>query len=227
MLPAIEGKEILFYERGDDSFLPVHPDFRLIGCMNPGGEIGKKELPLNIRCRFTQLHLQEMTSRSDLVEFVKGLLGASEFVPRIASVYQRLRAEVAHFSLRNLSRGINYLRQAKVSPRGLFDAMSLGFGHYSKLMEEELGVKPQIPALSNMQFKVEAQQVSLYGFSLPLGKALPIAPSETDYIITEGNFPYLLQCLRCVQQPGLPVLLEGPTSGGKTSLVYFLAKISG
>jgi midasin len=25
----------------------------------------------------------------------------------------------------------------------------------------------------------------------------------------------------------LPVLLEGPTSGGKTSLVYFLAKISG
>lgn len=54
LLPAIDGsREVLFYERGDDRFVPVHPEFRVVCCMNPGGDIGKKELPANLRGKFT------------------------------------------------------------------------------------------------------------------------------------------------------------------------------
>jgi midasin len=128
LLPAIEGKDVLFYERGDDSLVKVHPDFRLIGCMNPGGEIGKKELPYNIRCKFTTIFLQEMTSLCDVTEFVKGLLGVNENNHKIANAYLKLRNEIStHFSLRNLSRALHSLRKTKFTHRAVFDAMSLGF----------------------------------------------------------------------------------------------------
>ena len=51
--------------------------------------------------------------------------------------------------------------------------------------------------------------------------------TQSEYIITPSNFPYLLSCLRLLSGSAIPILLEGPTSGGKTSLVYYLAKLSG
>lgn len=41
--------------------------------MNPGSDVGKKELPMNIKANFTTLNLNEMTSRADLIDFVRGM----------------------------------------------------------------------------------------------------------------------------------------------------------
>lgn len=49
MLPIIEGKSLVLYERGDLREIKRHPDFRILTCMNPGSDIGKKELPNNIK----------------------------------------------------------------------------------------------------------------------------------------------------------------------------------
>ncbi len=74
IIPAIEGKEFLFFERGDSEPIVVHPNFRLIGCMNPGTDFGKKELPLNVRRKFTVVNLDEMCDRNDLAIFIQGIL---------------------------------------------------------------------------------------------------------------------------------------------------------
>lgn len=38
--------------------------------MNPMG-IGKKDLPANIKCRFTSIRLREMVDKNDLVHFIR------------------------------------------------------------------------------------------------------------------------------------------------------------
>jgi len=49
LLPIIEGSSLILYERGDMQEITRHKDFRIICCMNPGTDIGKKELPDNLR----------------------------------------------------------------------------------------------------------------------------------------------------------------------------------
>lgn len=46
-------------------------------------------------------------------------------------------------------------------------------------------------------------------------------------MVTDGNLQPLLTLLRAISGSGLPVLLEGPTSAGKTSLVNFVAQLIG
>lgn len=71
MLPIIEGKSLLLYEKGDLKEINRHPDFRLIACMNPGSDIGKKELPENIRVKFIEFYIKDLEERADL--FVSGI----------------------------------------------------------------------------------------------------------------------------------------------------------
>ena len=42
--------------------------------MNPGHDVGKKELPINIRNKFTQLDIEDMNNRSDIVDFIRGII---------------------------------------------------------------------------------------------------------------------------------------------------------
>jgi midasin len=63
ILPAIEKTKFLFYERGDENPIQIHPDFRIFGCMNPGTDIGKKELPPNIKNKFTIITCHDLVDR--------------------------------------------------------------------------------------------------------------------------------------------------------------------
>jgi midasin len=40
-----------------------HKDFRIICCMNPGSDIGKKELPDNLRQKFTEIFVPDIEDR--------------------------------------------------------------------------------------------------------------------------------------------------------------------
>lgn len=54
-----------------------HSDFRLFACMNPATDVGKRNLPLGIRNRFTELYVEELESEGDLrilvSDYLKGL----------------------------------------------------------------------------------------------------------------------------------------------------------
>jgi midasin len=66
----------------------------------------------------------------------------------------------------------------------------------------------------------------LRGFVLDRGP-VPLRPAtEHTFLLTESFEKYLADLLRAITS-NLPVLLEGPTSSGKTSLVKHLAELTG
>lgn len=48
IVPLIEDKSLMLYEKGDLNYIERHPDFRIVACMNPANDSGKKPLPLNL-----------------------------------------------------------------------------------------------------------------------------------------------------------------------------------
>jgi len=48
IVPLIEGKSLMLYEKGDLSYIERHKDFRIVACMNPANDSGKKPLPSNL-----------------------------------------------------------------------------------------------------------------------------------------------------------------------------------
>lgn len=43
--------------------------------MNPGHDIGKKELPENVRAKFTEIFVHDISEREDVLNLVKKKLG--------------------------------------------------------------------------------------------------------------------------------------------------------
>ena len=46
---------ITLTEKGSFEPIPRHTGFRLFACMNPATDVGKRELPRNIRAKFTEI----------------------------------------------------------------------------------------------------------------------------------------------------------------------------
>ena len=56
----------------------AHPNFRIFGAMNPATDVGKRDLPIGIRSRFTELYVRSPDSDlKDLLHIIKTYLGSS------------------------------------------------------------------------------------------------------------------------------------------------------
>ena len=60
----------------DQAAVSRSAQFRLFCCMNPATDVGKKQLPHNIRNRFTELFVEEMQEPADLQVLVRGYLNS-------------------------------------------------------------------------------------------------------------------------------------------------------
>lgn len=69
--------------------------------------------------------------------------------------------------------------------------------------------------------------INIEGFLLKLGSHNPKSTSETDFLMTGSVKKNLTDLLRVVCHSHYPILLEGPTSAGKTSMIKFLGEVSG
>lgn len=69
-----KSSSIILYEKGDNDPLIRHPEFRLFGAMNPASDVGKRNLPSNIRNRFTEIFVDELDSEHDLTQLIKSYL---------------------------------------------------------------------------------------------------------------------------------------------------------
>ena len=119
--------------------------------MNPGSDIGKKELPPNIRNKFSELFIEEMKNYDDLYQLVSQKLqtipgfnktvktyGIDDLCHSVVSFYLELKEKcalyllegTAHISLRNLARSLHYVltNHALYGYRVYYDALFLGFG---------------------------------------------------------------------------------------------------
>lgn len=62
-----KNETIHLIEKGDKVPIKRHPDFTLFACMNPATDVGKKDLPVGLRNRFTEFFIDELTERNDLM----------------------------------------------------------------------------------------------------------------------------------------------------------------
>ncbi|KAI2613278.1 midasin [Hypoxylon sp. NC1633] len=256
---------ILLSETGEIERVKAHPDFRIFGAMNPATDIGKRDLPLGLRSRFTEFYVSSPDKDlKDLLTIIKVYLSGKsskdeQAADDIARLYLNTKTraeekrlvdganEVPHFSLRTLTRVLSYVND--VSPfyglrRALFEGFSMGFlTLLDKASEETLlplihhhlldrhgnsrSLLSQPPKHPNdgkqyvkfMNKNKDRQYWLLQGDETPMERA--------DYIITPYIERNLLNLVRATSTRRFPILIQGPTSAGKTSMIEYLANFSG
>lgn len=146
-----------------------------------------------------------------------------------------------HYSLRTLTRTLMYVND--IAPmyglrRALFEGFSMSFltllnqastRHVIPLMERHLlGNQKNSRALllQTPRLPQDANKVVKFKQYWMSKGPLPIL-NQAHYIITPFIERNLLNLVRATSTRRFPVLLQGPTSSGKTSMVEYLANISG
>ncbi|KAL6931390.1 hypothetical protein ACO0R3_002853 [Hanseniaspora guilliermondii] len=256
-----ENRSILLSEKGEAEAIKVHPDFRLFGCMNPATDVGKRDLPLSIRSRFTEIYVESPDSNlEDLLAIIDKYIGkysiSDEWVGNdIASLYMDAKklseankiidgsGQRPHFSIRTLTRTLLYVIDI-VSIYGLRRSLYEGFcmSYLTHLdLKSELILKPYIEKYTIDKLKNSAAVVN----------TIPKAPDSTKgdkyiqfkhywlkggtfeqrdvshYIITPFVEKNMLNLVRASSSGRFPVLVQGPTSSGKTSMIKYLADLTG
>ncbi|KAL8788560.1 MAG: hypothetical protein Q9213_001633 [Squamulea squamosa] len=254
-----DGPSMLLTETGDTERIRAHRDFRIFGAMNPASDIGKRDLPLSLRTRFTELFIDPPDKDlENLIPLVQAYLGSnSQSDIRVSNDVAYLYLEIQslardnrlvdgadqkpHFSLRTLTRTLIYVLD--IAPtyglrRALFEGFSMSFltllnivsvSYILPLMNKHLlgnhknsrAMLMQAPkAPHDTERFVKFKQYWMMKGSLP-------SESQPHYIITPFIEKNLLNLVRATSTRRFPVLLQGPTSSGKTSMVEYLASISG
>jgi midasin len=248
---------ILLSETGDVERVQAHPDFRIFGAMNPATDIGKKDLPMGLRSRFAEIFVDSPDRDFDcLLDIAKAYLigyaderaahdivGLYLEVKRLANENRLVDGanQRPHFSLRTLTRTLSYV--VEIAPmyglrRALYEGFSMAFltlldKHSERLLfplidKHLLGNHHNARSLLNQTPKLPddgKQYVQFKHYWMPRGN-FPVE-EQPHYIITPFVERNMLNLIRATSTRRFPVLVQGPTSSGKTSMIEYLAKITG
>ncbi|XP_071597429.1 midasin [Heliangelus exortis] len=251
LLEGSSGSLVLL-DRGDTEPLVRHPDFRLFACMNPATDVGKRNLPPGIRNRFTELYVEELRSEGDLqiliMDYLRGLNVNKNTVQGIVNFYLSVRKEAEaklvdgtghrpHYSLRTLCRALRFAASNPCSSiqRSLYEGFCLSFltqldrsSHpvVQKLICQHI-VSGNIKSLLRQQIPKPhvGRHILIEGYWISAGDQEP-AVDET-YVLTPSVKLNLKDIARVVSAGTHPVLIQGETSVGKTSLIRWLAAATG
>uniref|UniRef100_A0A7N6BG26 Midasin n=1 Tax=Anabas testudineus TaxID=64144 RepID=A0A7N6BG26_ANATE len=249
----LEGStsSLVLLDRGDSEPLVRHPDFRLFACMNPATDVGKRNLPLGLRNRFTELYVDELENEGDLrilvSDYLRCLNPHRNVISGIISFYLAVRKEASlhlvdgtghrpHYSLRTLCRALKYVsgNPCNSVQRSLYEGFCLSFltqlDRSSYPMVEKMVcqhilmgnikcLKQPIPAPSGRPC------VEVEGYWVSQGEREPAL--DPSYILTASVKLNLHDLARVVSAGTHPVLIQGETSVGKTSLIRWLAAATG
>ncbi|XP_008936093.1 PREDICTED: midasin, partial [Merops nubicus] len=251
LLEGSSGSLVLL-DRGDTEPLVRHPDFRLFACMNPATDVGKRNLPPGIRNRFTELYVEELRNEGDLqvliMDYLRGLNVNKNTVQGIVNFYLSVRKEAEtklvdgtghrpHYSLRTLCRALRFAASNPCSsiPRSLYEGFCLSFltqldrdSHpvVQKLICQHIVsgniktlLKQQIPKPQGGSF------ILIEGYWISAGDREPTV--DETYVLTPSVKLNLKDIARVVSAGTHPVLIQGETSVGKTSLIRWLAAATG
>lgn len=242
---------VVLLEKGD--FIPVkrHPDFRIFACMNPNTDIGKKDLPVGIRNRFTEFFVDEVSTDADLSLLISDYLSATgiqkKSVMNIVKLYKKLK-QLAKlelndglgnrpvYSLRTLCRSLCICAKNLCGSieRNLYESFCLSF--LTQLDPQSHNV---VEHLIKEAMLSNAKAILGQGIPKPTGDQylnfegywIQQGPKEleecSNYILTDSVKDNLRDLARIISIGKLPILLQGPTSAGKTSLIDYVARRSG
>ena len=250
----LEGNSVTVSELGDIKPIERHPGFRLFCCMNPPTDVGKKDLPPGLRNRFTEIYVDEVSSKEDISVVVKDYLGGVVSVVPVDRVADFARTALllskrgefvdnsglkTHISLRTLTRALASVRLLAPTfgfARALVEGFMMSYltqlnqASYRKMRalivarllpegmsEKKFFVLPACPATG--------KYVKFHNYWIEQGTVEPFTPAS--YVLTPSIEGHLNSIARAVVSGHHPVLLQGPTSAGKTAMVQYLASITG
>ncbi|KAK7048623.1 midasin [Favolaschia claudopus] len=252
---------ITLTEQGSLEPVPRHPDFRLFACMNPATDVGKKDLPPNIRSRFIEIDVPPPDAdRETLLSIVNQYIGDKAVgdkaaIMNVAEFYAAVKQladtrQIAdgsnhkpHYSMRTLARALTFAADIASTyslRRAIWEGCLMAFTMVLDAPSAEIvtalaqkhllmGVRnprsmltkePSVP-----QGRSADEFVKFGPFYLEKGPS-PSSLAE-DYILTPSVETKLIDLARIILTRRFPVLIEGPTSSGKTSSVEYLAKRTG
>ncbi|OJD30296.1 midasin [Diplodia corticola] len=278
---------ILLTETGNVERIEAHPNFRVFAAMNPATDVGKKDLPMGIRSRFTELYVEspdrDFKSLQSVVEtYLDQYLHKDRKISAdVANLYLHIQAlnaenrlvdganQKPHFSLRTLTRTLVYsLDTAPLHSlrRALYEGFCMSFLTFLDKSSEDLVaeavvkyLKPQLGSPLQKPAEKERDYVQIRrddgrrnhdlkkkGISKSvddanfekwldgagkdpqwLRRGRFESSEEEHYIITNFVWRNLTNLIRAASTRRFPVLIQGPTSAGKTSMIEYLAKRSG
>ncbi|CAA2972808.1 midasin isoform X1 [Olea europaea subsp. europaea] len=230
-----EKGSLCLVERGDIDYVYRHPNFRIFACMNPATDAGKRDLPFSLRSRFTEYFVDDVLDDEELVLFVNQFMADDhsdrELVSKIVHFYKAAKKESdetlqdganqrPQYSLRSLYRALEYTKKAQRCfgfEKSLYDGFCMFF---LTLLDK--------PSAKLMRSLISS---SLFGRNIPQEVSyksyLKAKGSDEEYVLTSSVEKHLENVARAIFIRRYPVLLQGPTSSGKTSLVKYLATITG
>ncbi|CAI4227621.1 unnamed protein product [Auanema sp. JU1783] len=215
-----------------------HPNFRLFACMNPATDAGKRRLPPSVRTKFNEFYVDEMNDPIQLGLVVSSYLPSMKHSVAETLVKFYLQSKEAYpnsYSLRTLCRALLFAADNLFgsTERSLFEAVCMAF-----LTNLNTGEKEQMKLTIRSTFKLQdnvpipeprkdsdRSYVNVMGYWIEQGTLFP--KSDKNYVITKTVKENLAEIGRIVCSGRFPILLEGETSAGKTSIVCHLAKITG
>ncbi|XP_051115352.1 midasin [Andrographis paniculata] len=235
-----EKGSLCLAERGDIDYVCRHPNFRLFACMNPATDAGKRDLPISLRSRFTEYYVDDVLDDEDLVLFISQFMdddpSRRRLISKIVEFYKATKEyeerlqdganQRPHYNLRSLYRALEYLKKAKRHfgfEQSLYDGFSMFF--LSLLDDSSAKIMNSLICKNLLGGQKPA---SLPFHSYLMGK--PHAKNDDfldSYVLTKSVEEHLKNLARAIFIKRYPVLLQGPTSSGKTSLVRYLATRTG
>ncbi|OHT04520.1 hypothetical protein TRFO_27958 [Tritrichomonas foetus] len=241
LAPIIDGH----LELPNGEVVEKHPNFRLICCMNPATDVGKVNLPETLKHKFVSIFSDETSSENDIILILTQRNVNFKYHKVIFDFYSKARemsksvlvdggGQRIIYSLRALTRAILYMNKAEPffkAHRACYDALMLSF--VSPLSPES--AERLIAVLNSMiepkfedipkEIQTNNEFIAVEGFYIKKG------PEEIkerpDFILTPAAKNYLRLLAQAVFLKSSPVLLQGPTSSGKTTIVKYLADITG
>ncbi|KAK5976327.1 VWFA domain-containing protein [Trichostrongylus colubriformis] len=215
----------------------VHPNFRLFACMNPATDAGKRRLPASVRTRFTEFYVPEMTDPHQLALVVSAYLPSmkSASVSTLVNFYlQAKQLYPMSYSLRTLCRALVFASENMFASedRSLYEALCMAFlTNLDAEAKEKMRIKiaQTFRAATSVSVRPPSgnseDYVLVEGYWIERGTELP--REDRNYIVTKTVKQNLAEIARITSSGRFPILLEGETSSGKTSIVFHLARITG
>ncbi|KAF8853024.1 midasin [Acephala macrosclerotiorum] len=262
---SVTSPSILLSETGEIERVQAHPDFRIFGAMNPATDVGKRDLPMGLRSRFTEIYVESPDRNlDDLLGVIKAYLKSNSSNDEraahdVAKLYLNTKKyadekrlvdganQVPHFSLRTLTRVLSYVNEI-TSLYGLRRALYEGFAMGFLTLLDRESEKLLVPLIDH-------HLLSSHGNSRALLSQTPKHPQDersyvaftneqknrqywmlqgaepreeqSHYVRTPSVDRNILNLVRATSTRRFPVLVQGPTSSGKTSMIEYLAKYSG
>lgn len=215
LIEAVLSKdEIVLYESGNFVPMKIHPGFMVFACMNPHGDFGKKKFDSNVfnRIIFYDFGYKLSCIRSVVQAITRNLV---DEVSQISEFYYEFKRAVVNkeytniveplVSGRTLCRALNLILELKNDPNAVYNAFNLLF--FTQL---DLSSRSQALLLYRKHFKY-----------IPPCTSHP-SKDMNGFIITPKTKVHLDDVELAIKTK-LPVLLQGDTSTGKTSLIFALA----